>query len=171
MPAQTTYTPIATQTLGSAVGLVTFSSIPQTYTDLVLIQSARVSNTSDITAIRANGVSTGYSKIYLQGTGSGNAAGAGTAEISLRGGYIPGTSNANIWSMEEYNFLNYTNTSGNKQVLCRCAFPIGATGFAVQIQVSTIATTAAITSITIQTANGGNLAAGSTFTLYGIGAA
>ena len=32
-----TYEPIASQTLGSAAATVTFSSIPQGYTDLVLV--------------------------------------------------------------------------------------------------------------------------------------
>ena len=36
-----TYTPIATQTLGSAAASVTFSSIPQGYTDLVLVDNVK----------------------------------------------------------------------------------------------------------------------------------
>jgi hypothetical protein len=39
-----TYTPIATQTLGSAASSVIFSSIPQGYTDLVLIENGKVTS-------------------------------------------------------------------------------------------------------------------------------
>jgi len=44
-----TYTPIASQTLGSAASSVTFSSIPQGYTDLVLvINSVAASSTNNM---------------------------------------------------------------------------------------------------------------------------
>jgi hypothetical protein len=171
MPAQATYTPIATQTLVSNVGLVTFDNIPQTYTDLVLFQSARVTNGSDITAIRINDAATGYSKQYLEGNGSNNTAGTGNAEIALRAGYIPGTTYANVWSSEEYTFYHYRNTTIGKSVFAKCSYPVAQTSFAMQFQQSNTTVTAAITKITIQTANGGNLATGSTFTLYGIEAA
>lgn len=171
MPAQSTYVPIATQTLGTNAGVVTFDNIPQTYTDLVLIQSARVTNGSDITAIRINDAATGYSKQYLEGNGSSNTAGIGNAEIALRAGYIPGTTYANVYSSEEYIFFHYRNTTIAKSVLCKCSYPVAATSFALQFQHSNTTVTAAITKITIQTANGGQLATGSTFTLYGIEAA
>ena len=44
MAAGITYTPIASTTLGSAAASYTFSSIPNTYTDLVLIASMADSN-------------------------------------------------------------------------------------------------------------------------------
>lgn len=169
----TTYTPIATQTLSSTAGIVTFASIPQTYTDLVLIQSARVSSAYDITAIRVNSVTTNYSGTYMQGAGGSTAVqtGRGTAEIALRAGYVPGTSYSNEWSNEIYNFMSYTNTNVNKTVLSRTNFSGSAVGFNVQQKVSLIPTTSAITQITTQPVNGAVWAVGSTFTLYGIKAA
>jgi hypothetical protein len=41
-----TYTPIASQTLTSAVSTVTFINIPQTYTDLVLITSTKTTSSA-----------------------------------------------------------------------------------------------------------------------------
>jgi hypothetical protein len=166
-----TYIPIATQTLSSTAGIVTFANIPQTYKDLVLVQSARVSTTYDITAIRVNSVTSGYSGIYAYTDGSSNASGQGSSEISMRAGYVPGTGSpyVNEWSNEVYTFFDYTNTAYYKTALSRCAFITGAgTGFNVHMKTTTIPTTGAITQITSQTANGGNWAAGSTFTLYGI---
>jgi hypothetical protein len=170
MPA--TYEPIATTTLGSTAGIITFASIPQTYTDLILVQNARVSSAYDITAIRINSVTTNYSGTYLESNGAGSTtAGRGTAEIALRAGYVPGTSYTNEWSTEIYNFLNYTNSSQNKTVLSRTSFVNSAVGFNIQAKVSLVPTTAAITQITTQPVNGALWAIGSTFTLYGIKAA
>jgi hypothetical protein len=169
MPA--TYESIATQTLSSTAGIITFASIPQTFTDLILVQSARVTSGADITAIRANSVTSGYSKTYLEGSGSAITTGRGTAEIALRGGYVPGTSYAGDWSNEYYHFMNYSNSTTSKTVLCRTNFTTLASSFAVQTQTSLIPTTAAITQITTQPVNGASWAIGSTFTLYGIKAA
>lgn len=170
MPA--TYEPIATQTLSSNTGIVTFSSIPQTYTDLVFVVSARVTSaTYDISAIRVNSVTAGYSKTYIEGSGASTTSGSGSSEISLRAGYLPGTNYTSQYSADVYHFMNYTNTTKYKTVLCRCNSYNTSTNFNMQLQGSAIPTTSAITQITIQTANGANLATGSTFSLYGIKAA
>lgn len=166
-----TYEPIASQTLTSTAGIITFSSIPQTFTDLVLIQSARVSSAYDITAIRVNSVTTNYSGTYIEGNGSSATTGNGAAEIALRAGYVPGTSYTGEWSSEIYNFMNYSNSSYNKIVLSRTAFVGSSVNFNVQEKVSLIPTTSAITQITTQPVNGALWAIGSTFTLYGIKAA
>lgn len=171
MPAKATYDTIATQTLGANASVVTFDNIPQTYTDLVLIQSARVTNGSDITAIRINDSASGYSRQYFEANGSSNTAGIANNEISCRAGYIPGTTYANVWSSEEYNFYHYRNTTIRKSIYGTCSYPVAATSFALMHQQCNSSVTAAITKITIQTANGGQLATGSTFTLYGIEAA
>jgi hypothetical protein len=166
-----TYEPISTITLTSTAGIITFSSIPQTYTDLVMIQSARVTSAYDITAIRINSVTTNYSGVYIEGNGSGATSGSGNAEISMRAGYVPGTSYGNEWSSEIYNFLNYSNTTTLKTGLSRTSFTNSPAGFNTQAKITLIPTTSAITQITSQTANGASWAIGSTFTLYGIKAA
>lgn len=170
MAAKTgTYTLINSQVLGSDVGIVTFASIPQTYTDLVFVVSARVSSaTYDISAIRVNSVTSGYSKTYFESSGSAVTAGRATAEISLRAGFLPGTNYASEYSADIYNFMDYASTTSQKTVLCRTNAFNTSTTFNVQAQVSLIPTTSAITQITLQTANGANLRAGSTFRLYGV---
>lgn len=172
MAAGSTYNPIATQTVSTATGIITFSSIPQTYTDLIMVVSARVTSaTYDISAIRVNSVTSNYSKTYMQGDGSSATYGRGSAEISLRAGYLPGTNYTSEYSADIYHFMNYSSTSVYKTVLCRCAFVNSPASFNTQMQVSLIPTSSAITQITLQTANGANLNTGSTFTLYGITAA
>lgn len=172
MPAQSTYTPIATQTLTSDAGIVTFSSIPQTYTDLIFVVFGKVSSaTFDISALRINGVGSGYSRTYYESNGSSATTGRATAEISIRAGYLPGTNYSNQFSTDIYHFMNYSNTSLNKQVLCVCGSYNTSTNFNTLKQVSQLQTTSAITQITIQTANGANLRTGSVFTLYGVTAA
>lgn len=169
MAAGNTYEAIATQTLGSATGIITFSSIPQTYTDLVMVVSAKVTSaTYDISAIRVNSVTTNYSRTYIEGSGSSATTGRGTAEISLRAGYLPGTNYTSELSVDIYHFMDYTNTTTYKSVLCRCNAVNTSTNFNIMSQASLIPTTSAITQITLQTANGANLNTGSTFSLYGI---
>jgi hypothetical protein len=66
-----TYTPIATTTLGSAATSYTFTSIPTTYTDLILIVNAKNASTGSYPKMQVgNGsVDTGnnYSRTYLTG--------------------------------------------------------------------------------------------------------
>ena len=172
MAAGNTYEAIATQTLGSATGIITFSSIPQTYTDLIMVVSAKVTSaTYDISAIRVNSVTSNYSRTYLEGSGSSATSGRATAEISLRAGYLPGTNYTSQLSADIYHFMNYSNTTTYKTVLCRHNAVNTSTNFNVVTQVSLIPTTSAITQITLQTANGANLNTGSTFQLFGIAAA
>lgn len=166
-----TYEPIASYTLASTAGIITFSSIPQTYTDLILIQSARVSSSYDITAIRVNSVTTNYSGTYIEGNGTSPTSGRGSSEIALRAGYVPGTSNASEWSAEIYHFMDFTNANKFKTVWSRTNFSGSSWGFNVQSKVSLVPTTSAITQITTQPVNGALWAIGSTFTLYGIKAA
>ena len=165
MPAGSTYTPIATTTLGSAAASYTFSSIPSTYTDLILVSNFAVTTASANVYGQLNGdTATNYSDTWLRGDG--------TTASSFRD-----TSTAQFWfSSSSYatsanpmhisHFQNYANTTTYKTVLIRDNNAGGAVGGGVALWRST----AAITSIKIHT-SAGNLAAGSTFTLYGLAAA
>jgi hypothetical protein len=86
--ATNTYVALDTQTLGSAAASVTFSSIPQTYTDLVLVINGYSINDVDWRFRMGNGsIDSGsnYSGTYMYGDGSGassyresNVTGIGT---------------------------------------------------------------------------------------------
>ena len=160
MPA--TYDPIATQTLGSAASSVTFSSIPSTYTDLVLIVNSSRTTSNDSVSLEFNGdTGSNYSRLLLYGTGSSaltfRESNANLIEIGIQD-----TSNCtNI-----FNVINYANTTSNKSVVARA----NATGVRVSAGIGVWRNTAAINSIKLAT-GGSTFIAGSTFTLYGIKAA
>ena len=159
MPAGSTYTPIATTTLGSAVSSYTFSSIPSTYTDLVLILNPN--STVDNMNFRFNGdTGTNYSNTWLFGNGSTVTSTRGTNRTTIAGTVSGG------WEIVRFNIMNYANTTTFKTTLLRADDAANYVGTNVGLWRST----AAITSVTI-VAGVGNLPAGSTFTLYGIASA
>jgi hypothetical protein len=151
-----------------------FSSIPQTYTDLLVIVSARVTSAWDIQAFQPNGIGSGYAGTYFETSGFGVTGGTGTSEIAFRAGYIPGSDASGLqYSNDEYHFMNYTSTSHNKTLLtnARRGFYSTATFGQVQFKIGYLASTSAITSMTCGTANGGTYATGTNIRLYGIKAA
>ena len=167
MAAGPTFDFIATATPTGAA--FSFTSIPQTYTDLVLMVNARVTSAYDILAMQPLGNGSGYSGTYIEG--SGNTGGYGTSEISFRMGYIPGTNQSNVWSADQVHINNYASTTRYKTVYSNSRYPNThglQQGFSTQWKVGLWQNTSAITSLTIGTANGGNFASGTNITLYGI---
>jgi hypothetical protein len=164
-----TYEPIATTTLGSAQATVTFSSIPQTYTDLVLITNTKNSSGSSVSITPRIGNGTvdsgsNYSVTFLYGTGS---AAASERYSNQTWGYIARTNSTEAGNGITH-FMNYSNTTTNKTFISR-GNDAGALTIAL---VNLWRSTSAINIITLSSAeNGVNFAAGSTFTLYGIKAA
>lgn len=158
MPA--TYDSIASTTLGSAQGTVTISSIPNTYTDLIL--SCQLIPTAGCSAyFQVNGSSSAiYSSTWLIGYGVSASSSRDSNQTRAYIGDITGVSTALI------NLQNYANTTTNKTIITRTS----SAGNGVSANVGLFRDTAAISSITL-IANSTTWAAGSTFTLYGIKAA
>lgn len=164
-----TYEPIATTTLSTATATVTFSSIPQTYTDLIIIGQLGQSASNNSVRYRYNSDSgSNYSYQYVKGTGVGVGNGN---EANATSGYIAEVSGDSVLNcIFRCNILNYTNTTTYKTLVSRG----GRASEAVDLVVSTWRSTSAITSISIAqgaTFPTNNLISGSTFTLYGIKAA
>lgn len=156
-----TYEPIATTTLGSAAATITFSSIPGTYTDLILIVNAlRDTGSSDDHLVRFNGdTGSNYSRSYIYGDGTTAASGRESNQTSAKLVYL----NSTVRGVPQLHIMNYSNTTTYKTVIQRQNLPDTVTA----INVALWRSTSAITSITITTpAN--NFASTSTFTLYGI---
>lgn len=157
-----TYEPIATTTLGSATNTLTFSSIPSTYTDLMIIAN-HTSSAGLGWFMRFNGDNaTNYSMTYVGGNGT-------TAE-SVRESNATCTRVGNSYTTIGTTIIqiqNYSNTTTYKSQISRTNNP---SNFVAAI-VGLWRSTAAITSVTLLTNVVDTFSAGSTFTLYGIKAA
>ena len=163
--ATATYTPIATTTLGSAANTYTFSSIPNTYTDLILVSNAQRSGNSGQPIRYQLNSDTGnnYSQTNLYSYSTTGASDRTTNVNYIETYGLPTSSN---WATEIVQFNNYNNTSTYKTALVRGAN-------AVQQTITTVGlwrSTAAISSITVYVLTD-NFSGGSQFTLYGIKAA
>jgi len=163
-----TYEPIATQTVSSSTGTVTFSSVPQTYTDLILVSSRQQASAARLFLRFNNDGTTLYSDTWLSGEGATPYSGRNinTSSISI-GGIWNGTTTT-TWATNITHIMNYTNTTTFKSTLTRDSNVKGGTG-TVEEMVGLYRSTSAIT--TVNVIGGSNFAVGSTFTLYGIKAA
>jgi hypothetical protein len=163
-----TYEPIATQTLGSAAATVTFSSIPSTYTDLVVVLNL-LPDSGTLAFIRTtlnNDSGSNYSFTFLLGTGSSAISGRATSTASLIGDYTFGASTT-IPTTTIMNIQNYSNTTTNKTAITRMSDQNA--GF-VGSYASLWRNTGAVNRLDFNAVIG-SYKAGSTFTLYGIKAA
>jgi hypothetical protein len=163
MAKTATYSLIDSQTLSSAVASITFSSIPSTFTDLVIITNVKVSTQQDIN-LRLNGdTATNYSNTWLTGNGTSPLSGRYT---NLTWAYTDHYAVADSGAFN-YNSIininNYASANTYKVILSRANN--ATTG--VDVCVNMWRSNAAITSVTLIPGSG-NLAIGSTFRLYGI---
>jgi hypothetical protein len=162
-----TYEPIATTTLGSAAGTVSFTSISAAYTDIFVV-------------INATTVSSSYGLWYRVNNDSGNnysytmLYGNGTSALSTRESSISRALGANdvstTISTNTIHFMNYSNTTTYKTAISRGS----SSSESVQAIVSLWRSTSAINRIDFAPGASfptGQFASGSTFTLYGIKAA
>lgn len=173
MAAGSTYTPIETRTLGSAQTSVTFNSISQSYTDIVLVAKISIPSGAAFGVQVGNGsVDTGsnYSFTNIVGNGSTATSGRGTSAsyISFTQGnqFAPTTLN-NTFIL---NFQNYSNSSTYKTILQRASVTETSTGFA-SSTVGLWRSPSAINTINFYCQPSFTFDTGSTFTLYGIAAA
>jgi hypothetical protein len=154
-----TYTPINAYTVGNPQASYTITSIPNTYTDLVLIVAA-----TTVTAnysLQFNGdTGTNYSDTSLWGTGS-----AAASYRSANNTVIGLTYTASGTPTTIAHIQNYANITTFKSAIIRQDDITNATGAMAGLWRNT----AAINSLTIRST--GNLPTGTVITLYGIKAA
>ena len=159
MAAGNTYTPIATQTLGSTSGSVTFSSISGAYTDLVLIVAGTINSATAMDLTFNSDTGSNYSRTILTGDGSSASSSRVSSATNLGLGFLSTTQSVSIIQL-----MNYSNTTTYKTVISRGNVADNRTTATVGLWRST----AAITTINLA---GGTYQIGTTFSLYGIAAA
>ena len=165
-----TYIKIASNTVGSGgVASVTFSSIPATYTDLILKVSSRNSGGTNNYAMRFNGSSASeYKDIGIYGNGSSaSSASNPTSGAGVYGVVNQGTFTTNAFDTNEIYIPNYRSSSFKVMSIDQ-AQESNAAGMFMILNAGAWANTSAITSITLTPLSGNNYVQYSTFTLYGI---
>lgn len=166
--AVSAYEVIATQTLGTAAATVTFSSIPATYTDLVLIANSSTTTvgSSEINKMTFNSdTATNYSTTTLGADGSSAASFRATSQAYIRAGR--NTANGDSYFVvNKIQIMNYANSTTYKTAIAQGM----EANVYLENNVGLWRSTSAITSVTL-TAGSNNYKIGSTFTLYGIKAA
>jgi hypothetical protein len=164
-----TLIPIQTYTLTSTTASVTFSNIPQNYTDIKIVASARTarSDNGDYALLSLNG-SEANSGVTFWGYGTTVATSNTTNNVLI----VPGnTATSSVFGNLELYCPNYTN-SGNKTVSTDSSAEdntVSSNGNSIGslLWSSGSAATSAVTSITL-TGRFGSFLSGSTFTLYGV---
>ena len=167
-----TYVVIASNTLSSDTASVTFSSIPGTYTDLVLKFSARVDGATTGRELRLrfnSDTTTLYSNTVVRGDGSAASSYRDSNATFTAAGRATGTSStSDTFSNVEIYIPNYT-VSQNRQASLYSVLESNTATITNNIVASAdlYRSTTAITSIEVSPTSD-NFVSGSSFWLYGI---
>jgi hypothetical protein len=158
-----TYTPIVSQTLASAASSITFTSLPQNYTDLYIVVSGQLASGLTGLCCQYNG-DTGTNYSYTRYYANDLNAVEGSRESNIAKnvfGFVSALDNTVTYSIN-----NYSNSSTYKVGIGRSG--INDYNSYVFIYANLWRNTSPITSIKIYTDSGGNFPIGTTFSLYGM---
>ena len=155
-----TYTPIASQTLSSSAASVTFSSLPQNYTDLIIVVNGTLTSDEN-NYLSINGINNAgtYSVTRMYGSASARGSNRSTSQNTMQCGEMGTTRSSDI-----IQILNYTNATLNKTILSKS----GNSNGNVKMSVGLSQGTDPVTSITLTA--GSTYSSGCTFTVYGVAA-
>jgi hypothetical protein len=167
-----TYVPITTTTFGSTTASVTFSSLPTTFSDLVVVANGKTQSSSsslnDI-GVRFNGdTGSNYTTIKTFSLSYSSL----TVSTNINGTAIETYMDCsptvdNLGSSFKLDIFDYNTTYSYKNIINRAA-AMTQTDKGVFLTASTWKSTAAITSITIFPTSGSGFYAGTYIALYGI---
>lgn len=155
---------ISSVTVGvGGAATIDFTSIPGTYTDLVLVLSARATSTTGTITVALNGSSTSFTSIYLTGqAGFAPTSAAGTTLV----GYASTTSHtASTFGNLSIYIPNYAGSANKNFSVDSVQENNGAASVNTNIFTNLWANSAAITQVTLSLPN---FAQYSSASLYGI---
>jgi hypothetical protein len=163
-----TYTLISSVTVSAGgASSIDFTSIPNTYSDLVVIHSLRTSRSAYQESIKLsfNGSTSSQTNRRLYTDGSGISS---TTDTLMYGGQATGsTATASTFGNSKIYITNYTNSNG------KASFEEGttennATNILLDINANFWANSSVVNQITLTPENGGTIQQYSTAYLYGI---
>jgi hypothetical protein len=161
-----TYQLIASYTVTTAQANVEFTSIPSTYTDVLVIGSCRLTRATNGGALNVNfnGSASNFTGRNAWGTGSATSSGTDVALVAL----VPGANTtANTFSNFQLYVPNYagsTNKSWSSDFVSENNATAGYDGIVAGLW----SQTAAINAIKFIDNGAGNIDVNSTFYLYGV---
>jgi hypothetical protein len=152
-----TYVPMATVTLGSSASSVTFSSIPATYRDLIVVVDGTITSGAQVRMRFNSDSGSNYSFVKMAGDTGGAVSSSGTDTSVIIGNFT------GSFHLLTINIMDYSATDKHKTVISRSnVLTVATEAFA-----NRWANTTAITSVQVNT-SANTWAIGSTFSLYGI---
>lgn len=162
----TTYELIASYTVTSAQANVEFTSIPSTYTDVLVLGCCRLTRATNGGALNVNfnGSNTNLSARNLWGTGSATSSGTDAALVALVPGANTTASTFSNFQLYVPNYAGSTNKSWSSDFVSENNATAGYDGFVAGLWSST----AAINAIKFIDNGAGNIDVNSTFYLYGV---
>jgi hypothetical protein len=165
-----TYTLISSNVLTASAASITFSSIPATYTDLVLRLGARTDTAAGTGGIfvKINGSTETSSITRVQTTNGTSSASNKTTTSIWSYGLNTATQTSDTFSSLELYLPNYANTSANKPMAFFGVAENNATAGVVSAAAGLFSSNTAISSLLLEPVAGDNFVSGSSFYLYGI---
>jgi hypothetical protein len=162
-----TYTKIADYEVGSGgAASIDFTSIPSSFTDIVVKLSARTnrSDSGDDIAVKFNTSASNFTGRRIFGTGSNAVSTTCDNQVGILNG---GTSTSNTFGSLELYIPNYAGST-NKSYSADATGENNATTAYAQLTAGLWSVTSAITGISFYSQNSANFVQYSTATLYGV---
>jgi hypothetical protein len=163
-----TYTLISSVTVGTGgASSIDFTSIPSTYTDLILKVCARTdyASVNDALNIKLNGSTSNFTFKQLYGNGASAASNGGAANVGPNSN--GGTSTANTFGNGEIYIPNYAGSAYKSISIDGVGETNGTTAYA-GLAADLWSIGSAINQITLVSSNAANIVQYSTAYLYGV---